>query len=72
MKRRLACVGLILFVLSIVLGLTVHDFLSITQRVPGEILVVEGWGYDSPALADAADEFNHGGYKVLLTVGGPA
>lgn len=72
MKRLFACVGLILFVLAIVFVLTIHDFLSITQRVPADILVVEGWGYDSPALAEAADEFKRGGYKVLLTVGGPA
>jgi DUF218 domain len=63
-----------LFILWVTMAfvLNIHDFLSITQRVPAEVLVVEGWGYDSPAFAEAADEFKRGGYRLLLTVGGPA
>lgn len=72
MKRLFIMCGLFIAVATVVFILTIHDFLSITQRVPAEILVVEGWGYDSPAFAEAADEFKRGGYRVLLTVGGPA
>lgn len=72
MKRLYACLGLVIAVLAVTFILTIHDFLAITQRVPADILVVEGWGYDSPALAEAVDEFKRGEYKVLLTVGGPA
>jgi len=72
MKRLFLTCGLFIVAAVIAFILTIHDFLSITQRVPTDILVVEGWGYDSPTFSEAADEFKRGGYKVLLTVGGPA
>ena len=72
MKRLFIMCSLFSLAVTFVFVLTIHDFLSITQRVPAEVLVVEGWGYDSPAIAEAADEFKRGGYRVLLTVGGPA
>ncbi len=72
MKRLVITCGLFTAVAAVAFILTIHDFLAITHRVPADILVVEGWGYDSPAFEEAADEFKRGGYRVLLTVGGPA
>jgi hypothetical protein len=46
-----------------------ESFLSKTDRAPADVLVVEGWvGYD--ALNFAKDEFEHGGYTLLVTTSG--
>lgn len=43
-------------------------FLSNTEKVDADILVVEGWlGYDD--LKTAIDEFNSGEYKLIITTG---
>jgi hypothetical protein len=49
--------------------LTIHDFLAISRPVNGDILVVEGWIWRSSAVKEAAEEFNRGHYKWLVTVG---
>ena len=72
MKRLFITCGLFTVVAAVAFILTIHDFLTITQRVPADILVVEGWAYNSPAIAEAAEEFRRGGYRVLITVGPPA
>lgn len=50
--------------------LTIHDFLAINHPVEADILVVEGWVYSHPAMAEAAEEFKRGQYRLLITVGG--
>lgn len=47
-----------------------HPFLSVTNRVGGELLVVEGWCPDFTFSA-AIQEFNSGGRRSLLVTGGP-
>ncbi len=44
-------------------------FLSITDRVPGQYLVVEGW-IPPETLKYAVAEFNKGGFQMILTSGG--
>jgi len=58
------------FVLTIFV-LTINDFLAISRPVDANILVVEGWIWNSPALREAAVEFNRGHYTWLVAVGGP-
>ena len=44
-------------------------FLSLTERQPADVLVVEGWiGIDGIKAAKA--EFDRGGYRYILTAGG--
>jgi uncharacterized SAM-binding protein YcdF (DUF218 family) len=49
---------------------TIHPFLSITERSPAHLLVVEGWVHDH-AIRAAKDEFQAGGYQDVFTTGGP-
>jgi hypothetical protein len=53
----------VLFVLGI------HDFLAINDPVQANVLVVEGWAWESAAMKEAAEEFNRGKYDVVVTVG---
>src|SRR5260370_33489117 len=44
-------------------------FLSLTDRLPADVLVVEGWiGRDG--IRAAVSEFEHGGYHYLVATGG--
>jgi uncharacterized SAM-binding protein YcdF (DUF218 family) len=46
-----------------------ESFLSLTSRLPAEILVVEGWiGHDG--VRAAAKEFEQGGYQYVVATGG--
>jgi len=49
---------------------SLKSFLSLTSPVTAEILIVEGWLPDD-AMRDAIAEFKRGGYKYLVTSGGP-
>lgn len=49
----------------------ISAFLAINSPVDGDILVVEGWMWDSSAMSEAADEFKRGRYEQLVTIGGP-
>lgn len=71
MKRPLAYSGLLVLVASLTFILTINDFLAISCRVEADILVVEGWVHLHPAIAEAAQEFKRGQYRLLITVGGP-
>jgi len=65
-----ACLGLT--ALALVLGWCFcgESFLSPTTHLPADILVVEGWaGRDS--MPAALQEFQRGGYRLLVTSGGP-
>jgi hypothetical protein len=46
----------------------IHPFLTTTNRVQGEFLVVEGW-VPTYALHEAVVLFNDGGYRKVLTSG---
>lgn len=50
-------------------GANIHDFLTITAPVDANVLVVEGWVWDSAAMREAAQEFNRGGYDTVVSVG---
>lgn len=69
MKRLFITCSLGIVAVATAFTLTIHDFLTITQKVQADILVVEGWAYNYPAIAEAAEEFKRGGYRVLITVG---
>jgi hypothetical protein len=46
-----------------------ESFLSVTQRLPAQVLVVEGWiGPDG--VRAAAEEFKEGGYQYVVATGG--
>src|SRR5437868_8312894 len=49
----------------------VYPFLAVTERVPADTLVVEGW-IPPFAIRAAVDEFRSGSYKQVITTGGPA
>lgn len=71
MRQRLTSLCLAVLFLLLVFLLGINDFLAISLPVDGNILVVEGWIYDSSAMREAMQEFNHGRYKWLVTVGAP-
>ncbi len=66
--------GLLLLLLTgaLVLGAIrgIYPFLAVTDRVGTDVLVIEGWAPDF-ALQAGLDEFNRGGYRQLLSTGGP-
>ncbi len=47
-----------------------YPFLAVTEPVPGDILVVEGWSPDY-AVAEAVTEFKRRPYEKLCVTGGP-
>ena len=47
-----------------------ESFLSLTQRLPAEVLVVEGW-IGPEGVHAAATEFERGGYRYVVATGGP-
>jgi uncharacterized SAM-binding protein YcdF (DUF218 family) len=50
-------------------SLTGDSFLSLTDRLPAEVLVVEGW-IGSEGVQAAAAEFERGGYEYVVASGG--
>jgi hypothetical protein len=53
------------------LAWNIHPFLAVTRRVPGKVLVVEGW-MNRFGVGGAMQEFKTGGYDRVLTTGGPS
>lgn len=52
-------------------GMThVYPFLSPTHRITADVLVVEGWIHEY-AIRAAAQELTTGGYRRIVTTGGP-
>jgi hypothetical protein len=49
---------------------TIHSFLAVTDRVPTETLVVEGW-INRYAIRGGVAEFKGGTYRQVFTTGGP-
>jgi hypothetical protein len=68
-RRHLMILGVIALCGVLVFSVGVHDFLTITRPVDGNVLVVEAWIKDSPAVMEAAAEFRRGQYERLVTVG---
>jgi len=68
---RGALTGWIVAVLAaaVLFASAVHDFLAINDPVQANVLVVEGWVWESAAMEEAAEEFNRGRYDVVVTVG---
>jgi hypothetical protein len=46
-----------------------ESFLSLTQRSPADVLVVEGW-IGRPGIRAAVAEFEQGGYQYIVAAGG--
>src|SRR5437764_11697044 len=55
---------------SVIVFFTIYPFLAVTERVPGEILVVEDWVRDF-AISAAVDETKLRGTTEIFTTGGP-
>jgi hypothetical protein len=49
---------------------SIHGFLCVNRPIAAEVLVVECWLPDS-AMRGAIEEFNRGGYKYVVSSGGP-
>jgi len=65
--------SLFLFLLAgfcVIAALNVQSFLALTDPVPAEVLVVEGWVSDH-VLEQTIAEFEHGHYRRLYVTGGP-
>ncbi len=60
----------LILVLILVFILLIHSFLAVTESVPAEVLVVEGWLPDSD-LQLAAYEVKNRNYSQVITIGGP-
>ena len=58
------CVGAVLLVRG------AYPFLAVTNRLPAEVLVVEGW-VPPFAVKAGAREFRSGGYTRVFATGGP-
>lgn len=58
--------------LSLAVGFifTLNRFLSVTERVAADVVVVEGWIPDF-AVRAGLEEFRRGQYREILTTGGP-
>lgn len=71
LTRRGALWGWVVTVLATVVSfvLVIHDFLAINDPVQANVLVVEGWAWESEAMKEAAGEFNRGSYDIMITVG---
>ena len=57
-------------VLVIVAALEINPFLAVTDKLPGGVLVVEGWAPDY-ALQAASEEFKQNHYEKIYVTGGP-
>lgn len=68
--RGMVLFGLIAVVFAWGVSRAVYPFLALTDRVPAEILVVEGWSSDS-GLKGTLEEFRRQGYRRLFVTGGP-
>jgi uncharacterized SAM-binding protein YcdF (DUF218 family) len=67
-----SCLILLILVTPMVWWFTNGEsFLSLTHRLPAQVLAVEGW-IGSDGIRAAATEFKEYGYRYLVTTGGPA
>lgn len=69
MRGALTGWGVAVLAVVVLFASAVHDFLAINNPVQANVLVVEGWAWNSAAIQEAAEEFNRGRYDVVVTVG---
>lgn len=71
LTMRGALAGWVIAVLAVAVLFVsgVHDFIAINDPVQANVLVVEGWAWESAAMKEAAEEFNRARYDVVVTVG---
>lgn len=62
--------GASFFFISFFVFTNIHQFLTKTERLGGDLLVVEGWLPDY-ALKEAVQIFSKGNYKLIISTGGP-
>jgi hypothetical protein len=62
--------GLCFVIFAILAIRGIHPFLTVSQPVPGGVLVVEGWAPDY-ALVAAVEEFKQNHYEKVFVTGGP-
>jgi hypothetical protein len=62
------CVILLLVIPTVWWFLCGESFLSLTDRLPAEVLVVEGW-IGASGVRAAAAEFRRGGYRYVVATG---
>jgi len=60
----------LIITLIVLIATQIHPFLAVTSPIAADVLVVEGWIPDY-AIKQALTEFENGGYKQLITTGGP-
>jgi len=60
----------LLVIAALALVYSTERFLSVTEPVDSDVLVVEAWFWDRPGLQDAVQSFQQGNYQVMLVVGG--
>jgi hypothetical protein len=60
-----ALAALVLLVMCL---LAIEPFLAVTDRVEAQALVMEAWYRDPRAVAECAEEFEAGGYAMLVLV----
>jgi len=61
---------LISLILALAMMLAIYPFLALTERVNGDVLVVEGWVHPY-AIRVAVEEFKAHPYRQIFTTGGP-
>ena len=66
--RARICLALVLVAAALLFVRHIYSFLSVTDRVHGQYLVVEGW-IPPETLTNAVAEFQRGGYQAIITSG---
>jgi len=66
--RARFCLALVLLAAAFLVVRFIYPFLAITDRVPGQYLVVEGW-IPPETLTNAVAEFRWGDYQAIVTSG---
>ena len=69
MRGALKGWGVAILAAVVLFVLTIHDFLAINAPVQANVLIVEGWAWESPAMNRAAEEFSRRRYEIVLAVG---
>ena len=68
MRRTLKGWAVVVLIAGVWFILAVHDFLAISDPVQANVLVVEGWVWESAAMQEVAEELNRGKYDIVVTV----
>jgi hypothetical protein len=63
------CIALVLLILIFEWVTHAESFLALTEKLPGDVLVVEGW-IGRNGIRASTDEFQHGNYRYIVANGG--